>query len=141
MTTRHDLNVTAERIFDGTARLAAEMIRAGRQTTWEYRQWCDEAGLCVDQGVHFADAPQPFSYLGARQCTKCGEIVDGWLLDDEPYQVCSLPGRRFGNPGLREPDEFQTTCLECGGKETFCSAIRCAECDERPCVCTTRIPL
>jgi hypothetical protein len=76
------------------------------------------------------------THLSSREpmaCDACGAVYPRRDLDD--LQVCTLRGIAGLDPGRCEPAEYAAECPECGARDSFQPAVRCAECDQRPCTC------
>ena len=69
------------------------------------------------------------------RCCRCGHAVARKGLDAPEYRAISLKGVRHLASGDCEPDEWVTICPDCGARESFEPAVRCAECLEFPCIC------
>ena len=88
--------------------------------------------------MHKAHPPPRSARLAMQdpvRCLCCGHVAERKRLAEAEYLKRSMRGIRHLAPGDCEPDEWVTTCPDCGAREAFVAAVRCAECLEYPCVC------
>ena len=70
------------------------------------------------------------------RCRRCGHVTRRSRLRTERYQWRSLKGIRHVAAENCQPDEYVVACPDCGARESFDDAVRCAECLDCPCICT-----
>ena len=69
------------------------------------------------------------------RCQRCGHTVERSRLSAPAYRRQSIAGIGHLAPGDCEPAEYVCVCPDCEAISSFDSAVRCAECLERPCIC------
>lgn len=119
------------KIRSSYAQLAAARIQVGALTTWEFREYLRNTGRSVEEALLLGGCPCPFPLADPVRCCNCGEVFG----EAEATARCAIAERISGPAERCHPGEYTLHCPECQCAEWWEPAIRCAECEERPCVC------
>ncbi|HUX02748.1 MAG TPA: hypothetical protein VMY35_17435 [Phycisphaerae bacterium] len=108
-------------------------MRLGERVTYQYRQFCDDSGFSLEQGMQHPHRPWPFPLDKPMVCFNCGRVEREDVLHS-PENYRKLLSGGYGPDA--EPDLYELACPECGETESYNPQAVCEVCWDYPCTCT-----